>query len=167
MRGRCHGEAVTDEVGALAFTRRCPPHQSPAATASPHRGSLGSAVHPMPSPGGRWIRSEAEQTDEGRGAAAVLLKLRSYLQVLPGPHQSRLRRASFPQGKPLAHCGGVHPSGPAGQLPLTRGALEMRTPKPPLVKGRCRAKRGGEVPESFLTPPAPAGRGGGPVRSGR
>ena len=41
MRGRWHGEAVTDEVGALASTRRCPPHQSPPATASPHRGSLG------------------------------------------------------------------------------------------------------------------------------
>ena len=42
MRGRWHGEAVTDEVGALAFTRRRPPHQSPPATASPHRGS-----HPL------------------------------------------------------------------------------------------------------------------------
>ena len=40
MRGRWHGGAVTDEVGALASTRRCPPHQSPPATASPHRGSL-------------------------------------------------------------------------------------------------------------------------------
>ena len=39
MRGRWHGEAVTDEVGALAFTQRCPPHQSPPATASLHRGS--------------------------------------------------------------------------------------------------------------------------------
>ena len=41
MRGRWHGEAVTDEVEALASTRRSPPHQSPPATASPHRGSLG------------------------------------------------------------------------------------------------------------------------------
>ena len=40
MRGRWHGEAVTDEVEALASTRRSPPHQSPPATASPHRGSL-------------------------------------------------------------------------------------------------------------------------------
>ena len=39
MRGRRHGGAVADEVGALASTRRCPPHQSPPATASPHRGS--------------------------------------------------------------------------------------------------------------------------------
>ncbi len=39
MRGRWHGGAVADEVGALASTRRCPPHQSPPATASPHRGS--------------------------------------------------------------------------------------------------------------------------------
>ena len=43
------------------------------------------------------MRSEAEQTDEGRGAAAILLKPQSDLPVLPGPHQSRLRRASFPQ----------------------------------------------------------------------
>ena len=27
-RGRWHGKAVTDEVEALAATRRCPPHQS-------------------------------------------------------------------------------------------------------------------------------------------
>ena len=31
------------------------------------------------------------------------------------------------------------------QLPLTRGALGAGVKKPPLVKGRCRAKRGGEV----------------------
>ena len=43
MRGRWHGGAVADEVGALASTRRCPPHQSPPATASPHRGSHLSA----------------------------------------------------------------------------------------------------------------------------
>ena len=40
MIGRWHGEAVTDEVGAVSSTRCCPPHQSPPATASPHRGSL-------------------------------------------------------------------------------------------------------------------------------
>ena len=34
--------AVTDEVEALLSARRCPPHQSPSATASPHRGS-----HPL------------------------------------------------------------------------------------------------------------------------
>ena len=39
MRGRRHGGAVADEVGALASTQRRPPHQSPPATASPHRGS--------------------------------------------------------------------------------------------------------------------------------
>ena len=39
MRGRWHGEAVTDEVEAAVSMRRCPPHQSPPATASPHRGS--------------------------------------------------------------------------------------------------------------------------------
>ena len=49
MRGRCHGEAVTDEVEALALTRRCSPHQSPLATASPHRGSHWSAF-PKASP---------------------------------------------------------------------------------------------------------------------
>ena len=44
MRGRWHGEAVTDEVGAAALTRRCPPHQSALRlTASPHRGSHGGA----------------------------------------------------------------------------------------------------------------------------
>ena len=49
MRGRWHGEAVTDEVEALASTRRSPPHQSPPATASPHRGSHWSAF-PKASP---------------------------------------------------------------------------------------------------------------------
>ena len=49
MRGRWHGGAVTDEVEALASTRRCPPHQSPLATASPHRGSHWSAF-PKASP---------------------------------------------------------------------------------------------------------------------
>ena len=44
MRGRWHGGAVTDEVEVLASTRRSPPHQSPPATASPHRGSHGSAA---------------------------------------------------------------------------------------------------------------------------
>ena len=39
-RGRRHGGDVTDEVRAVSSTRRCPPHQSPPATASPHRGSL-------------------------------------------------------------------------------------------------------------------------------
>ena len=37
-------------------------------------------------------------------------------------------------------------SGAARQLPLTRGALGTGVEKPPLVKGRCRAERGGEVP---------------------
>ena len=57
---------------------------------------------------------------------------------------SRLRRQLPLIGEafPLRRA---NPSGAARQLPLTRGALEMRTPKPPLVKGRCRAKRGGEV----------------------
>ena len=49
MRGRWHGGAVADEAGALASTRRCPPHQSPPATASPHRGSHWSAF-PKASP---------------------------------------------------------------------------------------------------------------------
>ena len=40
MRGGGTAQAVTDEVEALSSTRRCPPHQSPPATASPHRGSL-------------------------------------------------------------------------------------------------------------------------------
>ena len=49
MRGRWHGEAVTDEVEAAVSMRRCPPHQSPPATASPHRGSHWSAF-PKASP---------------------------------------------------------------------------------------------------------------------
>ena len=49
MRGRWHGEAVTDEVEAVASMRRGPPHQSPAAAASPHRGSLWGA-QPQASP---------------------------------------------------------------------------------------------------------------------
>ena len=59
MRGRWHGEAVTDEVEALASTRRSPPHQSPPATASPHRGSHWR-VHLQRLPfQGRWL-GEAE-----------------------------------------------------------------------------------------------------------
>ena len=59
MRGRWHGEAVTDEVEALASTRRSPPHQSPPATASPHRGSHWR-VHLQSLPfQGRWL-GEAE-----------------------------------------------------------------------------------------------------------
>ena len=52
MRGRWHGEAVTDEVGAVSFTRHCPPHQSPPATAGfPSCGGSPGSV-----PGGtiRW-----------------------------------------------------------------------------------------------------------------
>ena len=55
MRGRWHGEAVTDEVGAVPATQRCPPHQSPPATASPHRGSLWSAQIPSLPFQGRWL----------------------------------------------------------------------------------------------------------------
>ena len=51
---------------------------------------------PKPSPGGRWPR--AARSDEGWGA---LLYRTTILMVLKNPHQSRLRRASFPQGKPL------------------------------------------------------------------
>ena len=59
MRGRWHGGAVTDEVEALASTRRSPPHQSPPATASPHRGSHWR-VHLQSLPfQGRWL-GEAE-----------------------------------------------------------------------------------------------------------
>ena len=58
MRGRWHGGAVTDEVGALAFTQLRPPHQSPAATASPHRGSHGARSQSLPFQG-RWL-GEAE-----------------------------------------------------------------------------------------------------------
>ena len=42
-------------------------------------------------------------------------------------------------------------SGAARQLPLTRGALGAGVEKPPLVKGRCRAERGGEVLRRELT----------------
>ena len=59
MRGRWHGEAVTDEVGALASGRHGPPHQSPAATASPHRGSPWGAQIPSLPFQGRWL-GEAE-----------------------------------------------------------------------------------------------------------
>ena len=38
-----------------------------------------------------------------------------------------------------------NPSGAPRQLPLTRGALGAGEKMPPLVKGRCRAERGGEV----------------------
>ena len=38
MRGRWHGEAVTDEEGALPFMRRCPPHQSPHGDSFPSQG---------------------------------------------------------------------------------------------------------------------------------
>ena len=37
-RGRWHGEAVTNEVEALAFARRCPPHQSPCGDSFPYEG---------------------------------------------------------------------------------------------------------------------------------
>ena len=50
------------------------------------------------------MRSEAPQTDEGWGAVPVLMKLQSKPSVLPCPHQSRLRRASFPQGKPFGYA---------------------------------------------------------------
>ena len=55
MRGRWHGAAVTDEVEAVASTRRGPPHQSPAAAASPHSGSLWSAQIPSLPFQGRWL----------------------------------------------------------------------------------------------------------------
>ena len=51
-RGRWHGGAVTDEVEAVSSTRRCPPHQSPPATASPHRGSHWSALPKASTPRG-------------------------------------------------------------------------------------------------------------------
>ena len=43
------------------------------------------------------MRSEAEQTDEGWGAVTVLMKLQSYLPVLPCPHPPLW--GTFPQGK--------------------------------------------------------------------
>ena len=48
----------------------------------------------MPSPGGRW----PEGPDEGWGALSMLLCRYSVHTV---PHQSALRAASFPQGKPF------------------------------------------------------------------
>ena len=82
MRGRWHGEAVTDEVEALASTRRCPPHQSPPATASPHRGSL------WPAAAGRQSLSQPRvylktpnapgQRTFSRCAAPFFLEIRQY-----------------------------------------------------------------------------------------
>ena len=65
MRGRWHGEAVTDEVEAAVSMRRCPPHQSPAATASPHRGSLWSAQSQSLPFQGRWLgEAETERSQQ-------------------------------------------------------------------------------------------------------
>ena len=50
MRGRWHGGAVADEVRALASTRRCPPHQSPPATASLIGEATGHSAFPKASP---------------------------------------------------------------------------------------------------------------------
>ena len=49
-------------------------------------------------------------------------------------------------------CGGSNLSGAARQLPLTRGALGTGVEKPPLVKGRCRAERDGEVVTNLRQP---------------
>ena len=71
MRGRWLGEAEADEVGLFRL-------HSVVHLISRLRRQLpligeatGSAEIPTPSPEGRWLRSEAEQTDEGRGAVAV------------------------------------------------------------------------------------------------
>ena len=112
--------AGTDEVEAASSTRLRPPHQSALRlTASPHRGSHGFAKISMPSPGGRC----PEGADEGRGAFAILLKLQSYLPVLPYPHQSRLRRASFPQGKPFGTC--KYKNLPAKKVQTSKSGLHL------------------------------------------
>ena len=119
MRGRWHGGAVTDEVGALASSQRCPPHQSPSATASPHRGSLWDAQNQSLLWEGRWL-GEAETERSYQICSNLSVSLR-----LPAPLQ----------GEPLARCGGGHPSGHSGQRPLTRGSLgACKFIKPPRKK---------------------------------
>ena len=63
MRGRWHGGAVTDEVEVLASTRRCPPHQSPPATASPHRCESIVETEKKMTKGARREIVRCEQTD--------------------------------------------------------------------------------------------------------
>ena len=87
----------------------------------------------MPSPGGRWLRSEAEQTDEGRGAVAVLMKLQSYTQLLPCPHPPL--RGTFPQGKAwgFPHIHGFPYEGKLSAVRLTDevdSAAQTQVPPP-------------------------------------
>ena len=89
-RGRWHGAAVTDEVEALPSTQRSPPHQSPPATASPHRCE--SIVEPQEEGG----ESEGgEDVEEQTGAGT---DMRSRLDVRFGlqPVEKDLNR--LPQG---------------------------------------------------------------------
>ena len=110
---------MTDEVEALASAQRSPPHQSPAAAASPHSGSLWSAQIPSLPFQGRWL-GEAETERSFRICDNLSVSLR-----LPAPLQ----------GEPLARCGGGHPSGHSGQRPLTRGSLgACKFIKPPRKK---------------------------------
>ena len=59
MRGRWHGEAVTDEVGQFRLRSTVHLISRLAATASPHRGSHWSAQIPSLPFQGRWL-GEAE-----------------------------------------------------------------------------------------------------------
>ena len=82
MRGRWHGEAVTDEVEALVSMCHCPPHQSPSATASPHRGSL-------------WTAAAESFTPLRRARAGLRRPCRPRCRAPPGPACRGSRRNIF------------------------------------------------------------------------
>ena len=127
MRGRWHGGAVTDEVGHLRLRgavhlisrlRRQLPLIGEAIGVRKFKAS--------PSRGGGSAKPRR------RGCCKFATTSQSASQTAPlGGEPFSLRRDN--------------PSGAPRQLPLTRGALGADAKKPPLVKGRCRAKRGGEV----------------------
>ena len=71
-------------------------------------------------------------------AADSIPPLLSLRDISPDRGNRPLKGEPFPLRR-------VHPLRPFGPAPLTKGALGAGVKSLPLVKGRCRAKRGGEV----------------------
>ena len=63
MRGRWHGEAVTDEVEVFSLTRRCPPHPSPCGDSFPLIMRINSRNRKKMTKGARREIVRCEQTD--------------------------------------------------------------------------------------------------------
>ena len=167
MRGRWHGGAVTDEVGHLRLRgavhlisrlRRQLPLIGEAL------GVRCTQCLPQGEGGCGAKRSRRMRAGEQFRFAETAKRTGS----APRPSSVSASPSQLPPGEAIGPLRRGSPLRPCGPAPLDKGSLGFaQIQSLPLSRGGAERSEAERFRSLFFTPPAPAGRGGGPVRSGR